>query len=336
MFVLDEADRMLDMGFIHDMRKIVAKLPARAADAAVLGDHAEPTSAELADAIARATRCRSHRRRVDGDGRTDRAVGVLRRPASTSRGCSRTSLNHAPSTRALVFTRTKHGADKVVQGTCAQRAFRPRPSTATRARSRASARWPASSPQRPPVLVATDIAARGLDVDDDLARHQLRHAARPREPTSTASAAPAGPGASGSAVSFCDREERPYLKAIERLIRKAIEVDRDHPPTGLGPAPARQQNPTAETAGRRNNAEIPSREPGQASPAGRKRPHRLEIGHADRSHLAPAQCKNSLVSLPRKRGSALAVSQTPPAYAGGSLLMRPPATTSGRRSRAAA
>ncbi len=134
--------------------------------------------------------------------------------------------------RAIVFTRTKHGADKLSRRL--EKAGFEAPAIhgnkSQNARERALAGFKQGKTR---VLVATDIAARGIDVDGVFARHQFRPAQRARELR-----APDRPhgraGATGRAISFCDREERPFLADIERLIRQRLQVL----DVKLGPAPA--------------------------------------------------------------------------------------------------
>jgi ATP-dependent RNA helicase RhlE len=215
--VLDEADRMLDMGFIHDIRTIVAKLPAQRQtllfsatmprEIAELASQMLRDPAQVAVTPAASTVDRVSQRIVH----TDRAakasllVDVLRAETID---------------RALVFTRTKHGADKVVRGLVkagiAAEAIHGNKSQNQRERVLSDFRA-----GRVRTLVATDIAARGIDVTEithvinyDLPEvpetyvHRIGRTARA--------------GAEGMAISFCDRDETPFLRAIEKLIRMPI------------------------------------------------------------------------------------------------------------------
>ena len=146
-------------------------------------------------------------------------------------------------TRVIVFTRTKHGANRVAQHLTHGRRRRRCHSRQQVPESRASAPWRHSAPARSRVLVATDIAARGIDMDD------ISHVVNfelPNEPESyihrigrTARA-----GGAGVAISFCDPSEEEYLRDIERLTRNRIAVkEHDLPPlpppqAGQGPKPA--------------------------------------------------------------------------------------------------
>jgi ATP-dependent RNA helicase RhlE len=222
--VLDEADQMLDMGFIHDLRRIVAKAPAsrqtllfsatmppeiRQLAATWLRD---PVTVQVAAVSAPAERISQSVFLVDQRHKAHLLVHWLK--------CT-------GSTRTLVFTRTKHGADKVVRH-LSKSGFRAEAIHGNKSQSaRERALRLFKSPQ-PPVLVATDIASRGLDIDEvshvvnfdmplvaELYVHRIGRTGRA--------------GASGVAVSFCDRAERAQLKAIERLTRQSLSVETDQP-----------------------------------------------------------------------------------------------------------
>ena len=233
--VLDEADRMLDMGFIRDIRKIVAKLPDQAADAAVFGHHARrhsPTGRQHPVAIRCA--CRSRPRAP--------------RPTRSSSRCTSSTKRNKPAllkhlierfamTRTLVFTRTKHGADNVARhlSRAGIRAEAIHGNKTQNARQRALANFKSN---KPPVLVATDVAARGLDIDD--VSHVVNYDLPNVPETYVHRIGRTGrAGASGIAVSFCDHDEREHLREIEKLLRKKTPVCDDHPvyeacATGLG------------------------------------------------------------------------------------------------------
>jgi ATP-dependent RNA helicase RhlE len=230
-FVLDEADRMLDMGFIHDVRRIIAMIPQQRQtlffsatmpreimelSASILTDPARVAVTPIASTVDKIDQ------RVFFVGRNDKRAlleHVLREPAVE---------------RALVFTRTKHGADRVVKGLeqAGIDAAAIHGNKAQNARERALAGFKRGTTR---VLVATDIAARGIDVDGithvinfdlpDVPETYVHRIGR------TARA-----GASGVAWSFCDADERPLLSAIERLIRLRIAVVEDHPLRGAAPA----------------------------------------------------------------------------------------------------
>jgi superfamily II DNA/RNA helicase len=232
--VLDEADRMLDMGFIHDIRTIVAKLPPRR-QTLFFSATMPQAIAELADQMLHApakvavTPAASTVERVE-----QRIIHVDRaeKPTMLADLLTRETIE-----RALVFTRTKHGADKVVRGLAkagiAAEAIHGNKSQNQRERTLAAFR---NGSVR--TLVATDIAARGIDVDGishvvnfDLPNvpetyvHRIGRTARA--------------GADGVAISFCDADEAAFLRDIEKLIRMAI------PATDRRTAPRRHRQPVS-------------------------------------------------------------------------------------------
>ena len=232
--VLDEADRMLDMGFINDIRKIVSHTPQKRQTLLFSATMPREIRA-LADALLHkpaVVKVAAESATVD---RVEQCVYFLERKnkpillAELVRGL--------PMERAIVFTRTKHGADKVVRMLRRERiaaeAIHGNKSQGQRQRSLESFR-----DDKVGVLVATDIAARGIDVDGvtHVVNYDLTH-----EPETYVHriGRTARAGASGAAVSFCDRDEVSNLRAIERLLRDSIPVNEDHPPypEGNGNAP---------------------------------------------------------------------------------------------------
>jgi ATP-dependent RNA helicase RhlE len=216
-FVLDEADRMLDMGFIRDIRKIVAKVPARRQTlffSATMPQEIETLAGEM---LREPVRVAVTPQAKTADRIEQRILHVDR---GDKPGLLASLLKSEPVDRALVFTRTKHGADRVVRGLVkagiAAEAIHGNKSQNNRERTLAGFRA-----GRVRTLVATDIAARGIDVDGishvfnyDLPNipesyvHRIGRTARA--------------GAEGVAISFCSQEEVPYLRDIEKLIRFAI------------------------------------------------------------------------------------------------------------------
>jgi ATP-dependent RNA helicase RhlE len=236
-YVLDEADRMLDMGFIHDVKRITAAVPKRRQT--LLFSATMPDSIR---SLARALLTSPMEVAVTPVSST--AEKIEQRVYFVEKADKRrllASLLEAPdSGRALVFTRTKHGANRVSEhldrAGIASAAIHGNKSQS--ARERALSQFKEG---RLRVLVATDIAARGIDIDGlslvinfDLPNepecyvHRIGRTGRA--------------GAAGHAVSFCDSEERPYLKGIERLIRQPIPVATD------SPAPAPMSNVAASAA----------------------------------------------------------------------------------------
>jgi ATP-dependent RNA helicase RhlE len=223
-FILDEADRMLDMGFVHDVRRVVAEVPT---DRQTL-----LFSATMPNSIVKLSRSVLRdpvRVEVTPSATTAEKVrqAVLFVEKADKRKLLTVLLERPTIERALVFTRTKHGANRVVkhldrEGVSAA-AIHGNKSQNAREKALGGFRE-----GRVRVLVATDIAARGIDVEGvthvvnfDLPNvseqyvHRIGRTARA--------------GASGMALSFCDREETGYLRDIEALIGEEISEVKTHP-----------------------------------------------------------------------------------------------------------
>jgi ATP-dependent RNA helicase RhlE len=259
-FVLDEADRMLDMGFIHDMRKIVAMLPQ---DRQTLFFSATlPAEVrQLADSMLRnPLEVQVTPQATSAETVTQSVVFV---PRKEKRARLVQLLTERPMQRVIVFTRTKHGADKLHRdldkaGINAA-AIHGNKTQGQRERALAAFKSP-----RPPVLIATDIAARGIDVDhvSHVVNYELPH-----EPETYVHriGRTGRAGQSGEAVSFCDAEEQPRLQAIERLMRRSIVRENEPLPGVAGqdePRPARRGS-----GGRPRSARRPDRNRGPAPAA---------------------------------------------------------------------
>ncbi|HEX4131957.1 MAG TPA: DEAD/DEAH box helicase [Pirellulales bacterium] len=255
-FVLDEADRMLDMGFIHDIRQVVARLPRRR-QTLFFSATMPPDIRQLADTILNdpvKVQVTAESSTVDSIAQSVYFVDQRHKPALLQH-----LLRSDGMGRALVFTRTKHGADKVARHLekAGIRAEAIHGNKSQAARQRSLEKFRSSSP---PVLVATDVAARGLDIDRvshvinfDLPNvpetyvHRIGRTGRA--------------GATGVAISFCGGPERADLKMVERLIRMSIPVRTDHPqyaatsPPASAPAGQRHPRPnnTPQGAGGANN-----------------------------------------------------------------------------------
>jgi ATP-dependent RNA helicase RhlE len=237
-FVLDEADRMLDMGFIHDIRKIVAMLPK--ARQSLFFSATMPR--EMADITGKILHDPAHVAVTPAATTVDKVEQkVIFCDTRSKQALLHKLLEDNSISRALVFSRTKHGANRIVQRLDAAGipadAIHGNKSQPQRERALAAFREGQSR-----LLVATDIAARGIDVDG--VTHVINFDL-PNVPESYVHriGRTARAGADGIAISFCDREERAYLRDIERLTRQRVPVldmglAGDLPPLPK-PAPAR-------------------------------------------------------------------------------------------------
>jgi ATP-dependent RNA helicase RhlE len=222
--ILDEADQMLDMGFIVPLRRIVASVPSERQTLMF--------SATMPPEI----------RRLAGEWLRDPThvqVGQVASPIElVEQSVYFVDSRHKPHllthflqntafTRTIVFARTKHGADKIVKN-LVRDGIRAAAIHGNKSQNVRQRTLDAFKSNRPPVLVATDIAARGLDVDGishvinyelpDVAEVYVHRIGR----TGRA-------GATGVATTFCGREERDQLRQIERLTRQTLAVEQDHP-----------------------------------------------------------------------------------------------------------
>jgi len=241
--VLDEADRMLDMGFIHDIRKIVGMLP-KSRQTLFFSATMPQEITRLADAMLRDPVRVAVTPQASTADRIDQRVILTEKASKPSLLVE--VLKTEKTDRVLVFTRTKHGADKVVRGLQkaghAAEAIHGNKSQSQRERVLAAFR-----DGKLRTLIATDIAARGIDVDG--VSHVVNYDL-PNIPESYVHriGRTARAGAEGVAISFCDHEERAYLRDIERLIRMTIPVtDRR---TGKPPAHPAPHHPADRKNGR--------------------------------------------------------------------------------------
>lgn len=222
-FVLDEADRMLDMGFIHDVKKVISKLPAKrqslffsATMPPVIQSLADtilvnPSKVEVTPVSSTAEKINQVVYFVDKENKKHLLIDVLK---------------DKNIERVLVFTRTKHGADKVVKDLVKAniKAQAIHGNKSQNARQNALNNFKSKITR---VLVATDIAARGIDIDE--LSHVINYEL-PNVPESYVHriGRTGRAGASGIAIAFCDAEEKAYLKDIQKLIGKTIPVIDDH------------------------------------------------------------------------------------------------------------
>ena len=223
-FVLDEADRMLDMGFIHDVKKIIAKLPSQRQSlffSATMPPEIQklagtilqnPVKVEIAPVVATADLIKQSLFYVSKTDKKSLLIHILKDQSIET---------------ALVFTRTKHGADKVSRDLVKAgiKAVAIHGNKSQAARQSALKNFKNRSTR---VLVATDIAARGIDLE------QLSHVINYEIPNIPETyihriGRTGRAGLNGVALSFCDAEERAYLKDIYKLLPKPITVVDNHP-----------------------------------------------------------------------------------------------------------
>lgn len=219
-FILDEADRMLDMGFIHDLRRIAARVPRNRQTlmfSATMPEEIRRLAAQwLTDPLR--VQVAGESEPVEKISQSVYMVEPRQKPQLLAR-----FLQKSSSTRTLVFSRTKHGADKIVRGLLREgiRAAAIHGNKSQAARKRVLDSFKSDML---PVLIATDIAARGLDVDD--ISHVINYDMPQDAETYVHRIGRTGrAGAAGIAVSFCGRDEQSQLRLIERLIRRSIAVE---------------------------------------------------------------------------------------------------------------
>ncbi len=275
-FVLDEADRMLDMGFIHDIKKVIASLPKKRQS--LFFSATMPLSI-----ISLSQKILGDPEKVTIRPEQTTAEKVEQAVYFVSKNNKPNLLVHLLNTQSkgstLVFSRTKHGANKIVKVLAKAdiKADAIHGNKSQAARQRALGNF---KDGKIDVLVATDIAARGIDIDElalvinyDLPNipesyvHRIGRTGRAK--------------ASGIALSFCDAEERVYLRDIQKLIDQRIPIITDQPFVDDSPEPKGKAGKT------------PPQRPQQRSSGGAKRPLNQNSGGRRRAPQSGSNSGNS-------------------------------------------
>src|SRR5688572_24538434 len=260
-FVLDEADRMLDMGFIHDVKKVIAKIPAKRQtlffSATMPGEIQKLANTILVNPV-----------KVAVTPVASTVDAIQQSVYFVEKNDKKKLLLHLLKEKqietALIFTRTKHGADRVAKDLtrAGVQALAIHGNKSQNARQNALGAFKSG---RLRVLVATDIAARGIDIDE--LSHVINFEIPNIPETYVHRIGRTGrAGASGIAISFCDAEEKEFLHDIHKLIAKTIPVVEDHPypmthahtsrvsPPLRQPSQHRRNNSSRNNSSQRNNS----------------------------------------------------------------------------------
>lgn len=224
LFVLDEADRMLDMGFVHDVKKIIAKLPAKRqtlffsatmpSDIVKLADNilTEPVKVQVTPVSSTANTIKQGIYFVEQNKKKSLLIHILK---------------NREIERALVFARTKHGANRIAKD-LSKAGIQTEAIHGNKSQNARQNALNNFKSMKTRILVATDIAARGIDVDD--LSHVINYELPNVPETYVHRIGRTGrAGANGIAFSFCDHEEKEYLRDIQKLIGKNIPIIEDHP-----------------------------------------------------------------------------------------------------------
>jgi len=288
LLVLDEADRMLDMGFVNDVKKVIAKVPAKRQTLFFSATMPKEIQ-QLADTIL------TRPERVTVTPVSSTADTIQQQVFFVEKGDKRALLNHILKDKSietvLVFTRTKHGADKVVKdlhktGVTAEAIHGNK---SQNARQRALTNFKNRTTR---VLIATDIAARGIDIDE--LTHVINYELPNIPETYVHRIGRTGrAGANGIAFSFCDVEELPYLKDIHKLIAKEIPVNESHP-YPMNPETAKPQEETKQSNTRHSGSK-------RSRGYGRRDKKHGQSSNSGKSHTGNAMSANAKKKNPGKR-----------------------------------
>lgn len=262
-FVLDEADRMLDMGFVHDVKRVITKIPTKRQTLFFSATMPQEIQS-LANSILK------NPEKVEVTPESTTADTIEQTLFYVEKENKRSLLAHILADKsietALVFTRTKHGADKVVKDLVriGIKAEAIHGNKSQNARQRALSNFKSRETR---ILVATDIAARGIDVDE--MTHVINYELPNVPETYVHRIGRTGrAGQSGIAFSFCDNDETAELRDIHKMLGRNIQLDSNHPYhttfTGFNrtPQPQKSRSGRSQGQGSRNNN---SRGPAQNS-----------------------------------------------------------------------
>jgi ATP-dependent RNA helicase RhlE len=297
---------MLDMGFIPDIRKIVAKLPSKR-QTLFFSATMPPDIRQLADTLLKdpiTVKVASKSAAADTVEQSVFMVEQRYKPYLLQH-----VITQVAASRTLVFTRTKHGADKVAKQ-LSRVGIRSEALHGDKSQSARQKALASFKSQHPPVLVATDVAARGLDIDE--VSHVINYDVPNIAETYIHRIGRTGrAGATGIAISFCCAGERADLKAIERLIRQTIRIDTNQPAYKLpDPLPGTGGN-GQHAAGERPTGQRAS---GQRAGSGGQRPsgrpggngsRRVRVDGNSTSPVGQARQFSGRGKRPKRRGSAL-------------------------------